>query len=69
LLELGDVATAEKRAVELLDLLRAADGDALEEADALLHLGRARYLSFQASLLAERTGQTLMAAGLAEQGA
>jgi hypothetical protein len=67
LLELGDVATAEKRAVELLDLLRAADGDALEEADALLHLGRARYLSFQASLLAERTGQTLMAAGLAEQ--
>jgi hypothetical protein len=69
LLELGDVATAEKRAVELLDLLRAADGDTLEEADALLHLERARYLSFQASLLAERTGQTLMAAGLAEQGA
>lgn len=139
LLELGDVATAERRADELLELVRAGAGDSLEEADALLHLGRARYkaaafadaaallsqalgccdasaqpsaalradvlgwrsrcyrrmrlwsaaqadldvamplarelgdkrlvanLSFQASLLAERTGQTLMAAGLAEQ--
>jgi tetratricopeptide (TPR) repeat protein len=139
LLELGDVANAEKRADELLELVKSSDGDPVDEADALLHVGRARYkgaafadaaallsqalgscdasatpsaalradilgwrsrcyrrmrlwsasqadldiamgvarelgddrltanLSFQASLLAERTGQTLMAAGLAEQ--
>jgi tetratricopeptide (TPR) repeat protein len=139
LLELGEVASAEKRAEELLELVKGAAGDAIDEADALLHLGRARYksaafadaaallsqalgccdastapssalradvlgwrsrcyrrmrlwaaaqadldvalaparelgdqrlianLTFQASLLAERTGQTLMAAGLAEQ--
>ncbi len=139
LLELGDVASAEARANDLLRMLRESEADPLDEADALLHLGRARYkatafadsaallsealaacegtdrpsdalradilgwrsrcyrrmrlwsaaqtdldlalplarvlgderlvanLVFQASLLAERTGQTLMAAGLAEQ--
>jgi tetratricopeptide (TPR) repeat protein len=139
LLELGDLAAAEARANELLLVVRDAGLDPVEEADALLHLGRARYkaaafadaaallsqalgscdesrkpsaslradilgwrsrcyrrmrlwsaaqfdldvamplarelddqrmvanLAFQASLLAERTGQTLMAAGLAEQ--
>jgi tetratricopeptide (TPR) repeat protein len=139
LLELGDVAGAEARASDLLELVKTGDADPADEADALLHLGRARYkaaafadaaallsqalgscdqsdrptaalradvlgwrsrcyrrmrlwsaaqadidtampiareladdrlvanLSFQASLLAERTGQTVMAAGLAEQ--
>jgi tetratricopeptide (TPR) repeat protein len=139
LLELGDVAAAEARASALLELVKDGDADPADEADALLHLGRARYkaaafadaaallsqalgccdqselptaalradvlgwrsrcyrrlrlwsaaqadldtampvareladdrlvanLSFPASLLAERTGQTVMAAGLAEQ--
>jgi tetratricopeptide (TPR) repeat protein len=140
LLELGEVTAAEARANDLIATLKAnGDADPIDEADALLHLGRARYkaagfadaaaifsqalescdaserptaglradilgwrsrcyrrmrlwsaaqtdldvamplaaelgdqrlianISFQASLLAERTGQTLMAAGLAEQ--
>jgi tetratricopeptide (TPR) repeat protein len=139
LLELGEISTAEARANDLLQVVKNADFDPLDEGDALLHLGRARYkaaefgdsaallsqalgccdasdrpsadlrveilgwrsrcyrrmrlwsaaqadidaamplarelgderhianLTFQASLLAERTGQALMAAGLAEQ--
>ena len=138
LLELGELTSAETRANELVDLVKSG-GDQLELADALLHLGRARYkasafpdsaalfsealehcdrsaepsdavradvlgwrarayrrmrlwaaaqtdidlamalshevaddrltanLAFQASLLAERTGQTLMASVFAEQ--
>jgi tetratricopeptide (TPR) repeat protein len=138
LLELGELTAAETRANELVDLVKSG-GDPLELADALLHLGRARYkasafpdaaalfsealehcdrspepsdalradalgwrarayrrmrlwaaaqtdldlamalareiaddrltanLAFQASLLAERTGQTLMASVFAEQ--
>ena len=139
LLELGDITAAEARANDLLELVKAGDPNPLEHADALLHLGRARYkasafpdaaalfsealehcdrsaassdplradvlgwrarayrrmrlwaaaqtdldlamalareaaddrlianLAFQASLLAERAGQTLMASAYAEQ--
>jgi tetratricopeptide (TPR) repeat protein len=139
LLELGDLSTAETRANELVELVKASGADPLAHADALVHLGRARYkasafpdaaalcsealehcdrsdapsdalradvlgwrarcyrrmrlwaaaqtdvdlamglarevgddrltanLAFQASLLAERTGQTLMASVFAEQ--
>ena len=139
LLELGELTAAETRANELVELVKLGGNDPLELADALLHLGRARYkasafpdaaalfsealehcdrspepsdalradvlgwrarayrrmrlwaagqtdidlamglarevaddrltanLAFQASLLAERTGQTLMASVFAEQ--
>ena len=64
LLELGDVSAAELRAKELLEVV--AGGADLDRADALLHLGRARY---KASAFADGAALLSEALGLCHESA